>query len=312
MGLPSAEVARTVVVEPALTWKSRAVYFKVVGAGNPVSYGSLWRPEEQVRVITIPVGYGDGYLRSMTGRAEVGVRGQRYPVVAICMDQVMVNIGWDSAFDDEVLLLGEAGGVRVGAEELAACRHDSLRGAHLHQHPCAPGLRRGSGSPPLRQGGGAPVPMRPAEASTLVEIPRRRGSEVDHADGDAPLAGLPHEAIAGEDKRASHHQKGLGVIDDLTGLPDPRDARRRTRHGLQAALAVRAVGHDEVACFLELGVPIRGRKWCAAPSRDCCGQALLQLSGGDGATVQAADPARLRAVHSRRDSPQPGGVRRRS
>jgi alanine racemase len=59
-------------------------------------------------VVTLPVGYGDGYMRCMSGQAEVVIRGHRYPVVGrICMDQVMVNLGWDSAFNgDEVVLLG--------------------------------------------------------------------------------------------------------------------------------------------------------------------------------------------------------------
>lgn len=120
--MPAPAVPRSVDVRPALTWKSRVVYFKVVQAGNPVGYGSTWTPDRMTRVITVPVGYGDGYMRRMSGSAEVIVRGRRYPVVgAICMDQVMVNIGWDSAYnDDEVVLLGESGGVSVTVEELAA------------------------------------------------------------------------------------------------------------------------------------------------------------------------------------------------
>ena len=63
---------------------------------------------EETRIVTIPVGYGDGYHRRMTGRAEVLIRGKRYPVVgSICMDQIMVDIGWDEVFNgEEVVLLG--------------------------------------------------------------------------------------------------------------------------------------------------------------------------------------------------------------
>lgn len=120
--LPSEQVARTVPVLPALRWVSRVVYFKVVQAGNPVSYGSTWAPETMTRVVTVPVGYGDGYARRMSGQAHVLIHGRRYPVVGrICMDQVMVDIGWDSAFNgDEVLLLGEQDGVSVTVEEHAA------------------------------------------------------------------------------------------------------------------------------------------------------------------------------------------------
>jgi alanine racemase len=118
---PSADVARSIVVQPAMTWKSRVVYFKVVKPGNPVGYGGAWTPDRLTRVVTIPVGYGDGYLRSMAGSAQVIIRGQRYPVVgSVCMDQVMVDIGWDSAWNgDEVVLLGEVPGQAIGADELA-------------------------------------------------------------------------------------------------------------------------------------------------------------------------------------------------
>src|SRR5262249_30338410 len=75
---PSAEVKRTVVVKPALAWKSRVVYFKVVRPGHPVSYGSTWQSDHPVRVVTVPVGYGDGYFRSMSDKAQVVIRGQKY------------------------------------------------------------------------------------------------------------------------------------------------------------------------------------------------------------------------------------------
>lgn len=119
---PSPECARPAQVRPALSWKSRVVYFKVVLPNHPVGYGSIWQTDHMVRLVTVPVGYGDGYFRSMTGKAEVLLNGKRYPVVGrIAMDQVMVNIEWDSAYnDDEVILIGESGeGLAITAEDLA-------------------------------------------------------------------------------------------------------------------------------------------------------------------------------------------------
>ena len=118
---PYPENAHTLEVKPALTWKSRVVYFKVVKSGHAVSYGSTWRPDHDVRVVTIPVGYGDGYFRSMSNRARVIIRGKKYQQVGrICMDQTMVNLERDSAYNgDEAILLGEAGGERITAEDLA-------------------------------------------------------------------------------------------------------------------------------------------------------------------------------------------------
>jgi alanine racemase len=112
---------RPIPVRSALRWRSKVVYFKVVQEGSPVSYGSTWKPEQQVRVVTLPVGYGDGYMRAMSGRAQVLLHGRRYPVVGrICMDQVMVSIGPDSAFNgDEVVLLGGDGDQAISIEEMA-------------------------------------------------------------------------------------------------------------------------------------------------------------------------------------------------
>jgi alanine racemase len=118
---PSTEVPKAVPVLPALSWKSRVVYFKVIRPGHPVGYGSTWVSDRPVRAVTVPVGYGDGYFRSMSGRARVLIRGKRYPVIgAISMDQIVVNLDADSAYsDDEVVLIGEMDGEFITCENLA-------------------------------------------------------------------------------------------------------------------------------------------------------------------------------------------------
>jgi alanine racemase len=119
---PSPFVPRDIDVSPAMAWKSRVVYFKVVPPRHPVSYGSTWESDHPVRMVTIPVGYGDGYLRSMSNKYHVLMNGRRYPQVgANCMDQMMVNIEWDSAYNgDEAVLLGPNGGECITVEDLAA------------------------------------------------------------------------------------------------------------------------------------------------------------------------------------------------
>jgi alanine racemase len=118
---PSQEVRRTIAVRPVLSWRSRVVYFKVVAPGHPVSYGSTWQSDHPVRVVTVPVGYGDGYFRALSNAAKVLIRGRKYPVVGrVCMDQLMVNIEWDTAYNgDDVLLLGQDGAQSVTCEDLA-------------------------------------------------------------------------------------------------------------------------------------------------------------------------------------------------
>lgn len=118
---PSPHVKQTVEVAPALAWKSRVVYFKVIQPGHPVGYGSTWQSDVPVRSVTVPVGYGDGYFRSMSHKARVLIRGKSYPVVGnISMDQIVVNIGNDSAYnDDEVVLVGRQGDSIITVEDLA-------------------------------------------------------------------------------------------------------------------------------------------------------------------------------------------------
>ncbi len=118
---PSPDVKRSIRVQPTLTWKSHVVYFKVVKPNHPIGYGSEWQSDHMVRVVTVPVGYGDGYFRSMTHKAQVLIRGKRFPVVGrISMDQITVNIEWGTAYnDDEVILIGEQEGSSVTCEELA-------------------------------------------------------------------------------------------------------------------------------------------------------------------------------------------------
>lgn len=118
---PGEEVTRTVEVKSAATWHSKVVFSKTVLPDRPVSYGSLWKSDRPTRIVTIPCGYADGYFRRMTNRAQVIVNGKRYAQVGrICMDQFMVNVGDDAAeVGDPVILLGEAGGAGIRAEELA-------------------------------------------------------------------------------------------------------------------------------------------------------------------------------------------------
>ena len=116
-GVYPSEVAESVEIAPALTWRSRVAYSKITKPGRPVSYGSLWQAEAETRLVTIPCGYADGYFRRMTNRAEVIVNQKKYPQVGrICMDQFMVNVGSDNAqVGDEVVLLGNG----ISAHHLA-------------------------------------------------------------------------------------------------------------------------------------------------------------------------------------------------
>jgi alanine racemase len=118
---PSADIRQSVKIRPAITWKSRVVYFKVIKPNHPVGYGSTWVSDKPVRAVTVPVGYGDGYFRSMTGKAKVLINDKLYPVIGrISMDQIVVNIDEDSAYNnDEVILLGNQENGTISVQDLA-------------------------------------------------------------------------------------------------------------------------------------------------------------------------------------------------
>ena len=127
---PKPEIAAALPTEPVLSWHSEVVYFKVVPEGASVGYGSTWTADRQTRVITLPVGYADGYARSLgtgpahdpaQGPANVLIDGARHQVVGnVCMDQTMVDIGDASAYNgDRVTLIGSHGDERVTVTDLA-------------------------------------------------------------------------------------------------------------------------------------------------------------------------------------------------
>ncbi|MCX7034895.1 MAG: alanine racemase [Arenimonas sp.] len=120
--LPDPASRATVELRPVMSLVSQVVYFKVVPAGNPVSYGATWAPGVDTRVVTVPMGYGDGFPRSLSSRGEVLVRGQRHRIVGrICMDQFMVDIGpLGTAYnEDAVALIGRQGDQAITCEDVA-------------------------------------------------------------------------------------------------------------------------------------------------------------------------------------------------
>lgn len=109
-------------LQPAMELKSKVIHFKVIKKGEGVSYDHTWKAANDTRLVTIPVGYGDGMLRSLSNRGEVIINGHMYPIVGnICMDQLMVNLGpsGEAHNGDDVIILGSDGKSTIRVEELA-------------------------------------------------------------------------------------------------------------------------------------------------------------------------------------------------
>ena len=137
---PSSEVSRDIVLlKPVLSLKSRIVFIKEVEAGTPVSYGGTYVTAGRMKIATIPVGYGDGYPRSLSGKGYVLIRGKKAPVLGrICMDQFMVGLENipDAAEGDEVTLIGGDGELQITMEELG-----ELSGRFNYELACDLGKR---------------------------------------------------------------------------------------------------------------------------------------------------------------------------
>lgn len=109
-------------IAPCFSLKAKVSYFKVVERGEGISYGHTHIASTRTRVVTVPVGYGDGYRRCLSNKGSVLIHGKRYPIVgSICMDQFMVDVGDDSVFvGDEVVLIGRQGQQEISIKEIAS------------------------------------------------------------------------------------------------------------------------------------------------------------------------------------------------
>lgn len=119
---PSDEVNKgSVPLRPALSLYSEVVYCKTIHAGQSVSYGGTFTAKKDMRIATVPLGYGDGYPRSLSGRGYVLIRGRKASILGrVCMDQFMVDVTEipEAVEGDRVTLIGYDGEEHISAELL--------------------------------------------------------------------------------------------------------------------------------------------------------------------------------------------------
>ncbi|MDD3361581.1 MAG: alanine racemase [Hespellia sp.] len=119
---PSDEVSREVIAfKPVMSLISHITHVKEIEAGTSISYGGTFISKEPMRVATIPVGYGDGYPRSLSNKGYVLIDGRKAEILGrICMDQLMVNVSEipSAEFGTKVTLLGTDGSACITMEQL--------------------------------------------------------------------------------------------------------------------------------------------------------------------------------------------------
>ena len=133
---PSEEVVKeNVPLKPAMELISHVAHVKWVKTGTPISYGGTFVTDKRTRVATIPVGYGDGYPRSLSNKGYVLIKGKKAPILGrVCMDQFMVDVTEISnvQFGDKVTLIGEDGSEKLPVEVLS-----DLSGRFNYEFVCA-------------------------------------------------------------------------------------------------------------------------------------------------------------------------------
>ena len=121
---PSEDVSPALLpLRPALQWLSRVTHVKTLEPGREISYGGTFVTDRPTRVATVPVGYADGYRRSLSSRFYVLIHGQRAPILGrVCMDQMMVDVTDipDVVLEDKVTLVGRDGSEEITMEQIAA------------------------------------------------------------------------------------------------------------------------------------------------------------------------------------------------
>ena len=123
--LPSWVTERDMGLRPALSLKARPLRLFDLDAGEAIGYGLRFRATRPTRIATLGIGYADGWPRVHANNGAVLVRGQRAPIVgAVSMDGLTVDIGGVAGvtYEDEFVLIGEQGGARITADEVAGER----------------------------------------------------------------------------------------------------------------------------------------------------------------------------------------------
>jgi alanine racemase len=125
--LPTGEAQRAAAAElrPAMAVKCRALRIERLAAGTAVGYGGRWLAPRESLIATLPIGYGDGFVRAYSPGAGALVRGGRVPLVGtVAMDAVMADVSDvpEIGLEDEFVLIGEQNGSQIVTSELARTR----------------------------------------------------------------------------------------------------------------------------------------------------------------------------------------------
>jgi alanine racemase len=123
---PLEDLKNKVHLKPVMSVKTRVIFVQTIAKGRGISYGHTFKAKDDMTVVVLPIGYSNGYLRSLSNKAFVLVAGVRCPVVGrVTMDQIIVDVtaatlsGRIPKIGDEVIIMGDQKGASISVDEIA-------------------------------------------------------------------------------------------------------------------------------------------------------------------------------------------------
>lgn len=119
---PSKKFEQAIDLKPVMSLKTKIISLKKVAKGTSISYGRTFVCKKESIIATLPIGYADGYKRSLSNKGEVLIRERKVPIVGVvCMDLVMVDVTEvpGVSLGDDVVLMGSQGDKKITADDIA-------------------------------------------------------------------------------------------------------------------------------------------------------------------------------------------------
>jgi len=119
---PSKKFEQVIDLKPVMSLKTKIISLKKVAKGTSISYGRTFVCKKESLIATLPIGYADGYKRSLSNKGEVLIRERKVPIVGVvCMDLVMVDVTEvpGVSLGDDVVLMGSQGNKNITADDIA-------------------------------------------------------------------------------------------------------------------------------------------------------------------------------------------------
>lgn len=133
LSAPDDQTRQKLDLRPVLSLKAKVVLIRKIPKGDSVGYGAAFTAERDSRIAILPIGYGDGFPRSLSGgRGSVVIRGRRFPIAGrICMDQLAVDItgAEDISVGDTAVLIGTGAGAEKRQQRLDAAEAAAASGS---------------------------------------------------------------------------------------------------------------------------------------------------------------------------------------